>query len=99
MPSSSQSGCGMPWGMLPSNFGGSASSSLLSALPPAPPQRAVPPVAPLQRAALLLQAQADAQAQAQLVAAGLPVPDRARRHVGVPDGGDDPNPTLPPYSR
>merc|ERR1740115_4031 len=26
---------GMPWGMLPPNFGGSASSSLLSALPPA----------------------------------------------------------------
>ena len=32
---SSASQSGMPWGMLPPNFGGSASSSLLSALPPA----------------------------------------------------------------
>lgn len=32
---SSSSQSGMPWGMLPPNFGGSASSSLLSALPPA----------------------------------------------------------------
>ena len=32
---SSTSQSGMPWGMLPPNFGGSASSSLLSALPPA----------------------------------------------------------------
>jgi len=34
-PSSSQSVGGMPWGMLPPNFGGTPSSSLLSALPPA----------------------------------------------------------------
>jgi hypothetical protein len=32
---SSASQSGMPWGVLPPNFGGSASSSLLSALPPA----------------------------------------------------------------